>query len=125
MGSHPPGGDGADRGQASRRITGTIIRVPQARRDIVETAIYLEEQNPDAAMRFLAAVEETLAVLVTMPGIGVARASGHPRLAGLRWLPVHGFEKHLIFYCPVDDGIEVIRVLHGARDIKSMFEGAR
>lgn len=104
-------------------MTGRIIRVPQARRDIVETAIYLEEQNPDAAMRFLAAVEDTLAILVTMPGIGVARTFGHARLAGLRWLPVRGFEKHLIFYRSVDDGVEVIRVLHGARDIKAILEG--
>lgn len=103
-------------------MTRRINRVPQARRDIVETALYLEEQNPEAAMRFLAAVEDTLAVLVTMPEIGVARAFGHPRLAGLRWLPVRGFEKHLIFYRQVDEDVVVIRVLRGARDIKAIFE---
>lgn len=105
-------------------MTGRIIRVPQARRDIVATAIYLEEQNPEAAMRFLAAVEDTLALFARMPGIGAARAFAHPRLAGLRWLPVRGFEKHLIFYRPVEAGVEIIRVLHGARDIQTILDGS-
>ena len=98
-----------------------IVRFRQARRDLVETAVYLEERNPDAAMRFLAAVEDTLAALAELPEIGVERPFGDPRLAGLRMLPVHGFEKHLIFYRPTEDGVEIVRVLHGARDIEGMF----
>ena len=35
---------------------------------------------------------------------------------------IKGFEKHLIFYRPAADGIEVIRVIHGARDIDSVLE---
>jgi plasmid stabilization system protein ParE len=30
---------------------------------------------------------------------------------------------YVMFYRPIDDGIEVVRVLHGARDIDAMFEG--
>jgi toxin ParE1/3/4 len=46
----------------------------------------------------------------------------NPRLAGLRVGRVEGFEKHLIFYRPGDDGVEIIRVLHGARDIDSVLD---
>ena len=37
--------------------------------------------------------------------------------------PVRGFEKHVIFYRPVATGIDVVRVLHAARDIEAIFEG--
>jgi toxin ParE1/3/4 len=40
----------------------------------------------------------------------------------MRVWPVKGFENHLIFFRPIDGGIEVIRVLHAARDIESVFE---
>ena len=48
--------------------------------------------------------------------------SPNPRLTGLRVWRIQGFPNHLIFYRPVDDGIEVIRVLHGARDIDRVLE---
>jgi len=33
------------------------------------------------------------------------------------------FEKYLIFYFPLKDGgIEIIRILHGARDLERMYE---
>ncbi len=40
-------------------------------------------------------------------------------VTSLRSFPVGNY---LIFYCPVNKGIEVIRVLHGARDIQNLFE---
>jgi len=36
--------------------------------------------------------------------------------------PIGGYEKHLIFYRPVEGGIEIIRVLHGVRDVKGLLE---
>lgn len=33
-----------------------------------------------------------------------------------------GFTSHLIFYRPINYGIEVVRVIHGARDIERLFE---
>ena len=35
-------------------------------------------------------------------------------------LPVHGFDKHLIFYRLIPEGIELIRVYHAARDIDTV-----
>ncbi len=33
-----------------------------------------------------------------------------------------GFERYLIFYRPLADGAEILRVIHGARDIERLFQ---
>jgi len=38
---------------------------------------------------------------------------------GVRSLP---FGRYIVFFEPVPDGIDVIRVLHGSRDIDASFE---
>ena len=37
----------------------------------------------------------------------------------LRSFPVGNY---VIFYQPISDGVEIVRVLHGSRDIESLFE---
>jgi toxin ParE1/3/4 len=54
--------------------------------------------------------------------MGEPRESANPRLASLRVWPIVGFPNHLIFYRPIDGGIEVIRVLHGARDVDRVLK---
>jgi toxin ParE1/3/4 len=53
--------------------------------------------------------------------LGIPEVCDSPQLAELRCWPIRGFEKHLIFYLPKPDGIEVIRVLHGSRDIQAIL----
>ncbi|MSV35883.1 MAG: type II toxin-antitoxin system RelE/ParE family toxin [Bryobacterales bacterium] len=67
------------------------------------------------------AVAQTCAVLLEQPHAGVPYDSGIVGLAGLRRFPVHGFENYLVFYVPHSVGIDVVRVLHGARDIGNMI----
>ncbi len=43
-------------------------------------------------------------------------------LAGLRFLPVRGFEDILIFYVVHPDALRIVRVLHGKRDLKKILE---
>jgi toxin ParE1/3/4 len=74
----------------------------------------------EAALRFYDAVSLTLGELALMPLMGEQRDSADPRLAGLRVWRVGGFPNHLIFY-RVDDGVEVVRILHGVRDIDRIF----
>jgi len=40
----------------------------------------------------------------------------------MRVFPVKSFENYLVFYRPIRDGIEVVRVIHGARDASRVFE---
>jgi toxin ParE1/3/4 len=35
---------------------------------------------------------------------------------------VRGFDRHLIFYRPIADGIEVNRILHSSRDVAAVLE---
>jgi toxin ParE1/3/4 len=39
----------------------------------------------------------------------------------MRRFPVSRFDNYLIFYLPHENGIDVIRVLHGARDLDRLF----
>jgi hypothetical protein len=56
------------------------------------------------------------------PGIGAPRPRANPALRDLRMHPVRGFENHLLFYRPIPGGIELIRVLHGMRDIEAIMQ---
>lgn len=93
---------------------------PAATADLDEQVDYYTlNEGSELAERFVAATRDSLRRLLEMPEIG--RRCEHVPIEGVcRW-PVKGFEKHLIFYRPTDSGIEVVRVLHGARDIDTVF----
>jgi toxin ParE1/3/4 len=99
-----------------------IIRHAAARQDLVEiVAHYIREGSPSAGRRFREQAEATFERLRDMPGLGARYELTHPVLADLRFLPISRFRKDLAFYRPTDDGIEVMRVLHGARDIHNIL----
>ena len=99
-------------------MTRRVSRSPLARRDLVEHYVHIGLDSVAAADRFIEAVESTFATLAEFPNMGRAWSSRRPRLRGLRVSPVVGFHNVLIFYRPVPKGIEMVRVLHGARDLK-------
>jgi len=100
----------------------TGIQRPRARLDLLEQFVYLGEQaGVDIAKRYFDSVAKTCALLSMHPEAGSAYQSGISRLAGLRRFRVKGFEDHLIFYLPREHGIDVVRVLHGARDIHAVL----
>ncbi len=74
-----------------------------------------------AADRWYEETATTFAFLASHAEIGEARPSRKPELAGIRTWPVSGFERHIVFYRPIAAGIEVVRVLHGVRDIPSVL----
>jgi toxin ParE1/3/4 len=103
-------------------MTPGLSVLPLADRDLDEQAGYLARQvSLETALRFYAAAA-TFEKLARMPGIGERRDSTKPRLAELRVWRVEGFEKHLIFYRPSGSGIDIVRVLHGARDIDRVLD---
>jgi toxin ParE1/3/4 len=78
---------------------------------------YAREAGFRVARRFFAQADATLTRLASMPGIGTQYEHDHPALAGVRYFPISRFRSYVVFYRPVADGIEIIRVLHGASDI--------
>jgi toxin ParE1/3/4 len=100
-----------------------ILFRPAADRDLEEQAEHLARNaRLEAAVSFYAAVEETLGLIATQPRLGTLRRLRNPLLVGVRMCVVKGFEKHLIFCRQIEAGVEVLRVLHGARDMERLFE---
>lgn len=95
---------------------------PQAFRDIDAILDYIATQNIDAALRFYSAIRHEGERLSQMPGMGRVYGFRNPAFADVRCWPVNRFRNYLIFYRPVSDGIEILRVLHGARDLKGIFD---
>ncbi|MEK7795678.1 MAG: type II toxin-antitoxin system RelE/ParE family toxin [Candidatus Hydrogenedentota bacterium] len=99
-----------------------IVIRPKAKADVVEQALYIAEDNPDAAEGFLTAIEDALSVLVERPEIGARHYLGDALLEGIRMWTVKGFGKHLIFYRVALDGVEIVRVLYASRDIAAILD---
>ncbi len=114
----PNGGDDPMAGNPPK-----VERRPEAVRDVIEAADFIARRTSLAAAdRFLAAVEATADRLARMPGLGARWESDHPRLADLRVASVSRFRKHLIFDRATPDGIELVRVLHVARDLDRLLD---
>jgi toxin ParE1/3/4 len=64
------------------------------------------------------AIDRTFQFLAENPGAGQDRSDLALRL---RSFPVDRYRHYLVFYRPLADGIQLIRVLQGARDIPGEF----
>lgn len=93
-----------------------VTRRPLAADDIAEVWDYIAEDNLDAADRWIDRLDEQFGFLATQPLMGRARPELGPELRS------YPFGRYMIFYAPLADGIDVIRVLHGARDIDAVFD---
>ena len=103
-------------------ITRTLFKRERAKHDLIDLADAIAHDNLDAAERFLDAAEAGFRFLARTPSAGATREYLTPALKGLRMWPIKGFEKYLVFYRPVPGGLEIVRVLHAARDIGAIFE---
>lgn len=92
-----------------------ILRTRQADTDLEEILDYLDEHSPEAADRFARIFKEKTMALSQMPEMGRSREELAPRLRSFN------AENYLIFYRPLPDGIEVIRVAHGSRHLPDLF----
>jgi toxin ParE1/3/4 len=89
--------------------------------DLEEQATYLNRESHERGLHFLAQAEHTFTFLGKTPDVGRPLDSLRTELLGVRVWPVGDFRKHLVFYRPTEDGIEVLRVLHGMRDLESLL----
>jgi toxin ParE1/3/4 len=91
------------------------MRRPLAEADILEIWDYIADDNIAAADDWVDRLDEQFRLLATQPKIGRTRDE---LAAGMRSFPVG---RYVVFYMPLDDGVDVIRVLHGSRDIDAIF----
>jgi toxin ParE1/3/4 len=89
---------------------------PRALRELDDIWLHIAADNPIAADAVIDAIVAKTRLIATQPMMGVAR----PELADdLRCVS----QKHyIIFYRPLADGIEVLHVIHDARDMENAFE---
>jgi toxin ParE1/3/4 len=99
-----------------------IHRRRAARGDLVDIfRYYAREAGLRVAERFFDQAEATFTRLASLPGMGTLYDHPHPVLAELRHFPVSRFPRYNVFYRPVPDGIQIVRVLHGARDMAGIL----
>jgi len=90
--------------------------------DYAEIVTGLCEVNPDAAERFCDAVERALALLERNPLLGSKAGFRHaPEVR--KWV-IQPFHKYILFYLPTAEGVVLIRLLHGARDLPGLIPAA-
>jgi toxin ParE1/3/4 len=86
-----------------------------ASQDLNAIADYFTENSVEAGERFFQAFNQKCQQLVAFPNSGKSYESIRPGLRGL------SFEKYIIFYRILNDGIEILRVVSGRQDFPSMF----
>ena len=87
--------------------------------DYLEIWLYVAERNKDAADDLLRSFDKAIDLLADFPGLGTHRDD---LKRGVLTYPVGNY---LVLYRRVDGGIEVIRVAHGARDLRRLFRPSK
>ncbi len=92
---------------------------------IVEQADYYQQAAELAlAQRWEAAVDQAVHSLLTQPKRGALCRFRSPALAGLRWILIPSFPKHMVFYRHLHEEqvILIVQVLHGARNMETILD---
>lgn len=89
----------------------------EARADLDAIWFYVAERGGiETADRLIDAIIERFPLLASTPAMGFARENFAP---GLRSFPVGDY---LIFYRRASGRIDIVRVLHGSRDLPRFFQ---
>ena len=91
-------------------MTRRVTRTPQAESDLTEIVAYIAGDNPAAALRLSKKLDTKCELLAEFPGLG--------RLYERRWVRLFPVGNYLIIYRETSEGIEVLRYIHGRRDLR-------
>lgn len=86
-----------------------------ARIDLKRVYAFIAEDNVVAARRMLERFKRRFEMLARQPGIGEPRDELQ---LGLRSFPL---DSYMVYYTVADDFVTIVRVLHGSREISSLF----
>jgi toxin ParE1/3/4 len=99
---------------------------PKADQDLEDRAFYYaREVSSELGHKFLSSAQETFTLLSTHPEMGWNPKLRHPDLKALRLFRVTGFEKILILYRALEDGVDILRVPHGSQNIHRLLRRQR
>ncbi len=88
----------------------------KAEEDVLNIWSYIAENNPATATKFIRTFHQHFTLLAENAQLGQARPDIAPKL---RYFPV---KRYLILYRRVPDGVEIMRVVHGNRDLGALFD---
>jgi toxin ParE1/3/4 len=89
---------------------------PEARADLREIALRIADRNPVRAFTYVDEIEARARRIGEFPHAGPPRPQWGE---GIR-IAVHG--KYLIVYRVRDETVQILRVVHGARDLDALLE---
>lgn len=92
-----------------------LVILPAARTDMIEIGDFIAQDNPGRALSFLAEIEAKMRQAAEHPASFPARDDVHKGLRSAR----HG--RYLIFFLDAGEDVQIVRVLHGSRDLPKMF----
>jgi toxin ParE1/3/4 len=98
-------------------LTRPIIYSPLSDIDLAEIWEYIRGDNELAADRFIDEIEAHCDLLRDSPELG--RDRSHDLQVGIRSFP---FRNYSVFYRVESEVIEIVRILHGARDVPAEFK---
>jgi toxin ParE1/3/4 len=96
---------------------GRLLFDPDAENDLRQIIHYIgvEQMRPETAREVAARIRRKCQKHADHPLLGELR---NDLFSGMRLFSVPPF---VVFYFPVDDGIRVARIIHGARDYPLLF----
>lgn len=99
-----------------------LVWTRQAREDLIEIYTYIGLDNPSAAERIFAAVRAKAELLATYPRLGVRRPEIRPPARMLIEGPyLILYETHPDSDDSNIDEVEIVRIVDGRRNLKSLF----
>lgn len=91
--------------------------IPRARLDLIEIWNYIADDSPANADALIDELRKVFQMLARQPNLGRRRSELPPDILSFP------FGRYVVFYRVHQKNIEIVRVLHGARDLESIFGG--
>ncbi len=98
-----------------------VVFNPMAAADLEEIVTYIARDNAMAAEDVRQDILDTAEGLGYQPGLGIRPRFSAPRFTGVRFLPAQKYPTYLLFYRELAAEVEVLRVLHGSRNLPPLF----
>ena len=92
-----------------------IVLQPRAKADLSDIWQFMAEDSDDQADAFIDLIDQKFQLLAQQAWLGRRLEE---LAEGLRSFPAG---RYVIFYLPISGGVQIVRVLHGARDIEAAF----
>jgi toxin ParE1/3/4 len=88
-----------------------LLKRPEAKNDLEEIWWFISQDSPHNADKFLDQIQDSCLALPDFPSWALVEKNLKPLCVG----------NYLIFYFPLEDGVDIIRVHHGSRDMARLF----